>query len=103
MLIMSILVSNLERSHMIPFMEGYFEDQGVHDPKKMWEVIDHATKEVVPVEKWTVMKKQRYGEGTFVLSMSIQCHFSDSPYAWDPTQMYNHITSLWAMFLTIFH
>ena len=99
MLLMSKHNVATEDTVTIDFLDGYYREQVVadyvHDPKKLWEVIDRTTGEVVPVSCWEVDQEKdlvtikdaapfhEYTVSFFVYAI------------WDPTQMYNHITNNW--------
>ena len=83
----------------IDLLAGWFRDQfevdGIHDPKRWWQVIDRNTGETVAHGDWTFHRDS----GTVMIDKTSKWHSYTVNFLvyqiWDPVSMYNHLTNNW--------
>ncbi|MGL5327863.1 MAG: 1,3-beta-galactosyl-N-acetylhexosamine phosphorylase N-terminal domain-containing protein, partial [Peptostreptococcaceae bacterium] len=89
----------LDSTTSIDIMNGFYKEQfkinTKDDIKKLWEVVDRTTGEVVDTNDWYF----NFVNENVVISNAIPFHEYTVSFLvyqiWDPTQMYNHLTNDW--------
>jgi len=83
----------------IPLMERYFDEKYEIDsytnPKKVWEVIDRSTGELVDAAQWEYLEDKGIVRVCDVVPYHVYTVNFMVLQIWDSTSMYNHMTNNW--------